>query len=87
MSVIHPGLFRIFERFPDRKNAITWLFSGSEDFQMLCEDYRKCTDALQYWSQSSQDCAPERRYEYERILRELEDEIMQNLNKSEPFCE
>jgi hypothetical protein len=79
MTVIQPSLFSLFERFPDRKDTVKTLFKSSESFQTLCEDYLKCNEALQHWNQSLDDDAPLRRREYEALLRELEEEILQIL--------
>jgi hypothetical protein len=81
MSIIEPGLFRVFERFPDRKDTAKALFRKSDSFQSLCEDYRQCAKALQYWSHSSADCALVRRREYAVLLQELEQELLQRLDK------
>ena len=82
MTVIQPSLFSLFERFPDRKETVKALFKDSESFQTLCEDYLKCAEALQYWNQSLKEDASLRRREYEALLRELEEEILQNLIES-----
>jgi hypothetical protein len=83
MPIIEPGLFLVFERFPDRKAAVKALYRECENFQSLCEDYRQCTAALRYWQQSSEDYAPARRHEYTALLQELEEEIVKFLNVSE----
>jgi hypothetical protein len=82
MTVIKKTAFSIIERFPDRKQTIARLFRQNESFQNLCEDYRLCTEALQHWRQSTDTDGPVRSQEYEALLRELEDEIVQSLNES-----
>jgi hypothetical protein len=77
MTVIQPGLYSLFERFPDRKQTIKALFEKSESFQTLCDDYRQCAEALQYWNRASDKDAPARTREYKALLRELEEEILQ----------
>ena len=84
MQIIEPGLFHLFERFPDRKGAVKALYRGSKDFQSLCEDYRQCVAALRYWSRSSEEYAPARRQEYTLLLQELEEEVSKILNASQP---
>ena len=59
MSVIHPGLFLILERFPSEKDNLRRMYTRSQSFQTLCDDYQKCTEALAYWRQSGQDQALE----------------------------
>lgn len=81
MTVIQPGLFSLFERFPDRKETIKALFEKNESFQTLCDDYRQCAEALRYWNRSSDEDAPARMREYKALLRELEEEILQNVNE------
>jgi hypothetical protein len=81
MTVIQPGLYSLFERFPDRKQTIKALFEKSESFQTLCDDYRQCDEALRHWSRSSDEDAPARTREYEALLLELEEEILQNVNE------
>ena len=82
MTVIQPSLFSIVERFPERMKPIKALFKTSESFKTLCDDYRQCADALRHWKQSLNENAPARVREYEALLRELEAEILQMVNKS-----
>jgi hypothetical protein len=82
MTVIQPSLFILFERFPELKETIKALFKKNESFRTLCEDYRQCADTLQYWNQSLGEEALVRMREYETLLRELEEEILQNVNES-----
>jgi len=81
MTVIQTGLFSVMERFPDRKDAVKRLFRESEAFQTVCEDYRKCAEALRYWNESASEEAPARREEYAALLKDLEAEILQGLNE------
>ena len=82
MTVIQPSLFILFERFPERMEPIKVLFKNNESFKTICEDYRQCADALQHWNQSLDEDASARVQEYEALLRELEEEILQNVNAS-----
>ena len=81
MTVIKNAIFPVMERFPGTADTIKRLFSESEDFQSLCEDYRRCSEALRHWDKSAEEDAPARRQEYQALLRELEEEIEQNLNE------
>jgi len=81
MNVIQTGLFSILKRFPEHQNAAKRLFKESESFQTMCEDYLKCAKALDHWNQSGMDIAPLRRMEYTDLMQELEEEILQKLNK------
>ena len=82
MTVIHFSLFNILERFPERMEEIKALFKNNESFKTLCEDYRQCAEALQHWNQSLDKDAPARVREYEALLCELEEEILQDVNES-----
>ncbi len=77
MAVIHPGLFLVTERFPNRKKLFHQLHAFDEAFQSLCENYQQCSEALRFWSASSSENAPERKREYGELLHELEIEILQ----------
>ena len=81
MSIIRTSLFVVMERFPRHKAAVRRLFKGNESFQTLCEDYRKCAEALRHWNQSSSKEAVVRRKEYSALLRDLEAEILETLTK------
>lgn len=75
MSVIHPGLFLIMQRFPSRREALRRMYLSSPSFQTLCDDYRKCAQALNHWTRSGHALAPERARDYQELLRSLETEI------------
>ncbi len=83
MSVIPPSLFIVMKRFAERKNAIRRLFMGSEKFRNICEDYQRCAEAVQHWNHSASEEAPARREEYAALLRDLEEEILENLLDSQ----
>jgi hypothetical protein len=82
MAVIQPSVFILFERFPEQKETIKALFRKNESFKTLCEDYHRCAVALQHWNQFLDEDALVRMREYETLLRELEEEILQNVNES-----
>ena len=81
MPVIQTSVFPVLKRFPDRNDTVKQLFKESETFQSVCEDYRKCAEALRHWNESASDEAPERREEYAALLRDLEAEILQSLDE------
>lgn len=83
MTVIKKGLFTVWEKFPDDKDKVKRLFRESETFQAVCEDYMRCVEALRYWNQSDSEEAPARREEYAALLKDLEAEILQNLDESQ----
>ncbi len=80
MPVIHPGLFLIMQRFPDHKDAMRHLYLHNESFQTICDDYRKCKSALDYWTQSGHELAPDRYREYSGLIQDLEPEIQQRFS-------
>jgi len=82
MPVIQTSVFTVLELFPDRVDTIKQLFKENETFQSVCEDYRRCAEALHHWNQSASDEAPVSREEYAGLLQDLEAEILQNLNES-----
>jgi hypothetical protein len=57
------------------------LYKESQEFHIICEDYRQCAEALHYWNQSNQKEAATRRQEYEQLFQELVDEICLYLNE------
>ena len=80
MSATQQNLLIICDRFPDRVDKIKALFDNQDSFQTLCEDYRRCANALQHWTQSLDENAAMRVEEYGALLQELEEEIIQNLD-------
>ena len=81
MSVIQTSVFPVLKRFPDRKDTVKQLFKESENFKAVCEDYRKCSEALHHWDRSDSEEAPLRKSEYSALLQELEAEILQCLTE------
>jgi len=55
------------------------LYTGSQSFQTLCDDYQKCTEAVEYWRRSGQAQALERSREYEELKQGLEEEIKERI--------
>ena len=82
MTIIKSSVFLVLEKFPDRAGDVKRLYKESQDFQTICEDYQKCTEALHHWNQSHEKEAPIRRREYAQLFQELMDEICLYLNES-----
>jgi hypothetical protein len=80
MSVIHPGLFLIMHRFPSEKNNLRRLYLDSQSFQTLCDDYQKCTEAIEHWTHSRHDQALARSREYRELRQGLEWEIKERID-------
>jgi len=75
MSVIHPGLFLIMQRYPAHKDALRRMYLSSPSFQTLCDDYQQCSQALEHWTRSEHALAPELSRDYHQLLQGLESEI------------
>jgi hypothetical protein len=82
MPVIHPSLFVVMKRFPDRKDAVRQMYRTIENFRGICHNYQKCSEALRYWIESEDEHAPDREKEYSALLHELELEITKSLENS-----
>jgi predicted enzyme involved in methoxymalonyl-ACP biosynthesis len=70
------------KRFPDNKDALRQMYRASKSFQSICQNYQKCSEALNYWAESEDENAPEREKEYSELLQELELEITISLENS-----
>jgi len=81
MSVVHPSIFLVIKRFPDRKGPILKLYQTNTSFQGMCEDYQACTDALTRWNKMESSEAVVRRKEYGGLIQSLESEIKTFLSK------
>jgi len=79
LSSIKPSLFLVMSKFPDQKDAIKSLFLKNNNFQEICGDYQKCTEAIEYWRQSTRENSALRADEYVALLMELEEEICEYL--------
>ena len=69
------------KRFADRKGALRKFYRTSETFQMICHNYQKCAEALQYWAESDDEDSSDREKEYSQLLHELELEIITYVNE------
>ncbi len=83
MPVIQTGLFAVLNRFPEHDETVKRLFKVDRTFQSLCGDYIKCHQALQYWQNAESNEAVARRQEYADLLKELELELVEVLNRFE----
>jgi hypothetical protein len=72
---------KIPEKFSKVQHIIEKLYKGDDTFREIYNDYQTYLNALQYWKQSSSDDAAARRSEYTQLVIELEEELMQTLNK------
>jgi hypothetical protein len=73
------ALAPVLERFPEGAARIRDLFQHNPSFQSLCEDYRDCLAAWQYWRQADSAEAPALCQSYTEVRHELEQEVRQYL--------
>ncbi len=73
----------VLEKFPEAATRIRELFQQSPSFQSLCEDYRDCLAAWQYWRQATPEDALAVHQSYAKLLQELEEEIRQYIELAE----
>ena len=66
-------------RFPNYKDLITELFSESESFKSLCEDYYDCRIMLDDSTKISNK-TNDLRKEYQILLAEIEDEVLERIS-------
>lgn len=81
MNVIQPALFAVITKFPGLRDEAIHLFQQNENFRAVCVDYQDCVKALRHWSRSTERDAARRKSEYEDLLSELEEEIVQSLEQ------
>ena len=67
----------ILEQFPEKSHTLSLLMVEDPEFLTVCEDYDACVEALRYWAQSSEPEAATRINEYNALVQELEEEIVQ----------
>jgi len=76
---------KIPEKISKVRHIIEKLYKSDNTFRSIYKDYQTYLDALQFWEQSSSDDAAARRSEYTQLVSELEEELMQILNKNESW--
>ena len=77
----------IQQLYPGHEKLIDRVLSNDPAFFELCEDYRRCSVALEKLRQPSATGCPERVREYEGLLAELGRELeacLEGLSQSEP---
>ena len=72
--------WRILEQLPELRTRIVDRLAGDTEFQSLCHDYDRCTEALTRLREEA-EVVPDRIWEYELLLAELEDDIREALAK------
>jgi hypothetical protein len=69
----------IVARFPQHRGSLERLYTRSESFRSLCDDIRECLAALETWTQSTAEEAPVYSKEFATLLRELEEELLEDV--------
>ncbi|MBC2710438.1 MAG: hypothetical protein HGJ94_05405 [Desulfosarcina sp.] len=83
MTVLQANLLWVVKRFPDHKANLLQLSRENRNFKIICDDYRRCSEALKKWRQSASETASARSQEYADLLQELELEIIELLNETD----
>ena len=78
-AVQEAALAPVLGKFPEAAAEIRQFFRQSPAFQSLCEDYRDCHAAWQFWRQAASDEAQAVCQSYAELLCELEVEVRQYL--------
>jgi hypothetical protein len=73
------ALASVLEKFPESPARIRELFYRNPSFQSLCEDYRDCLTAWNYWARGTAPEAPAVCQSYANLLQELGYEVRQYL--------
>jgi hypothetical protein len=77
------ALAPVLGKFPEAATEIRPFFRQSPAFHSLCEDYRDCQAAWEYWRQAASDESQAVCQSYAELLRELEEEVRQYLELAE----
>lgn len=81
MPVIYSSVFSVIRKFPENTNVIQHLYKSNDEFTTLCDDYGLCKKALAYWNRSDSDQTAIRIREYQWLMKKLENEILNEVNK------
>jgi hypothetical protein len=73
-------ILKIPEKFAKDQHLIKKLYREDDTFKSIFEDYLKCIEAQEYWSQSDSDDAATRQIEYLDLVGELETEWKEIIN-------
>lgn len=77
MKTVPSTLDCVLQHFPEHKHILEILYRKNESFLSLCEDFRDCLRAMEYWcgSPSSQKNAARLCEEYKALLEDMKKEI------------
>jgi hypothetical protein len=74
-------IVHIQKRFPDKCKAIACLMVEDPEFRTICDDYHDCVQVCEYWMRSKAPEAEIRLNEYRTLIKELENEIVEILQR------
>jgi len=72
----------VIKRFPEHELAIERLVRRSEGFRSMCEDYAVGVEALRRWECATDPKRSARIAELRESLAELEEEMLEELNRA-----
>jgi hypothetical protein len=70
---------KVLERFPEQGMLIENLYTSSDSFRCLCQDFAECLDVIQRLDNSNEMIRCGYKNEYEVLLNELEEELIKIL--------
>lgn len=78
-----PTLDLAMKHFPEHKKVLEIIYRQNESFHSLCEDFRDCVLAMEYWCKSPSDneTAPGLCEEYIALCFDLKKEIAKRLQE------
>jgi hypothetical protein len=70
----------VIERFPEQGMLIENLYTSSDSFRCLCQDFADCLNVIKRLDKSSEMIRCGYKKEYETLLQELEEELVRILS-------
>ena len=70
------SLQKVLNRFPEQSLLIKELYTASDSFRSLCENYEECTEVIKNLDYSERMMQTGYREEYEALLQDLENELI-----------
>jgi hypothetical protein len=79
-----PALGCVQRHFPEHEHILEIMYSKNESFLSLCEDFRDCLWAMEYWCEAPSSLKDATRYceEYTALLEDMNKEIAAWLTES-----
>jgi hypothetical protein len=83
MKVIPTGLCVVIKQFPAHRETVEELLQHSEAFRSLCEDYRDCIQAREFWRGPRTEKSTSLCHEYTALCENLSEEVAQWIEEYE----